>query len=149
VQLFLDKIQEKLAPFSALKSETRPDNGWVNTIRVSIKMSLRQLGERIHITPQGVKDLEKREKEGTITINRLKEVGRALDMDLVYGFISRHNSLEDMIEKRASEIAEELVLIKTSTTKLENQKKYSQEINKEILHKTYEISSKMPSYLWD
>tara|TARA_B100000795_G_scaffold269297_1_gene258248 strand:+ start:4877 stop:5341 length:465 start_codon:yes stop_codon:yes gene_type:complete len=149
VQLFLDKIQEKLAPFSALKSETRPENGWVNTIRVSIKMSLRQLGERIHITPQGVKDLEKREKEGTITINRLKEVGRALDMDLVYGFISRHNSLEDMIEKRASEIAEELVLIKTSTTKLENQKKYSQEINKEILHKTYEISSKMPSYLWD
>ncbi len=149
VQLFLDRIQEKLAPFSALKSETRPDNGWVNTIRVSIKMSLRQLGERIHITPQGVKDLEKREKEGTITINRLKEVGRALDMDLVYGFISRHNSLEDMIEKRASEIAEELVLIKTSTTKLENQKKYSQEINKEILHKTYEISSKMPSYLWD
>ena len=149
MQLFLDKIQEKLAPFSALKSETRPDNGWVNTIRVSIKMSLRQLGERIHITPQGVKDLEKREKEGAITINRLKEVGRALDMDLVYGFISRHNSLEDMIEKRASEIAEELVLIKTSTTKLENQKKYSQEINKEILHKTYEISSKMPSYLWD
>ena len=149
VQLFLDKIQEKLAPFSALKSETRPDNGWVNTIRVSIKMSLRQLGERIHITPQGVKDLEKREKEGTITINSLKEVGSALDMDLVYGFISRHNSLEDMIEKRASEIAEELVLIKTSTTKLENQKKYSQEINKEILHKTYEISSKMPSYLWD
>ena len=73
-------------------------------------MSLRQLGERLHITPQGVRDLEKREKEGAITINTLKEVGRVLDMDLVYGFISRHNSLEDMIEERAREIAEEVVL---------------------------------------
>ena len=97
VQFFLDEIQEKLNPFSVLKSEIKPDNGWVNAIRISIKMSLRQLGERLHITPQGVRDLEKREKEGAITINTLKEVGRVLDMDLVYGFISRHNSLEDMI----------------------------------------------------
>jgi len=142
VQFFLDETQDKLNPFFVLKSETKPDNGWVNAIRVSIKMSLRQLGERLHITPQGVKDLEKREKEGAITINTLKEVGRVLDMDLVYGFISRHNSLEDMIEERAREIAEEVIL-KTS------QEGSDKDIKKAIQQKTYEISSIMPSYLWD
>ena len=146
VQLFLDETQSKLNPFSILKSEIKPDNGWVNAIRVSIKMSLRQLGERLHITPQGVRDLEKREKEGAITINTLKEVGRVLDMDLVYGFISRHNSLEDMIEERAREIAEEVVL---RTIKLDNQKNSENDIKKAIQQKTYEISSKMPSNLWD
>ena len=146
VQFFLDETQGKLNPFSVLKSEIKPDNGWVNAIRVSIKMSLRQLGERLHITPQGVKDLEKREKEGAITINTLKEVGRVLDMDLVYGFISRHNSLEDMIEERAREIAEEVVL---RTIKLDNQKNSENDIKKAIQQKTYEISSKMPSNLWD
>jgi predicted DNA-binding mobile mystery protein A len=146
VQFFLDETQEKLNPFSILKSEIKPDNGWVNVIRVSIKMSLRQLGERLHITPQGVRDLEKREKEGAITINTLKEVGRVLDMDLVYGFISRHNSLEDMIEERAREIAEEVVL---RTIKLDNQKNSENDIKKAIQQKTYEISSKMPSNLWD
>jgi len=146
VQFFLDETQGKLNPFSILKSEIKPDNGWVNIIRVSIKMSLRQLGERLHITPQGVRDLEKREKEGAITINTLKEVGRVLDMDLVYGFISRHNSLEDMIEERAREIAEEVVL---RTIKLDNQKNSENDINKAIQQKTYEISSKMPSNLWD
>ena len=105
-------------------------------------MSLRQLGERLHITPQGVRDLEKREKEGAITINTLKEVGRVLDMDLVYGFISRHNSLEDMIEERAREIAE-VIILKTS------QEDSDKDIKKAIVQKTYEISSKMPSYLWD
>jgi len=146
VQFFLDETQGKLNPFSILKSEIKPDNGWVNIIRVSIKMSLRQLGERLHITPQGVRDLEKREKEGAITINTLKEVGRVLDMDLVYGFISRHNSLEDMIEERAREIAEEVVL---RTIKLDNQKNSENDIKKAIQQKTYEISSKMPSNLWD
>jgi predicted DNA-binding mobile mystery protein A len=146
VQFFLDETQGKLNPFSVLKSEIKPDNGWVNTIRVSIKMSLRQLGERLHITPQGVRDLEKREKEGAITINTLKEVGRVLDMDLVYGFISRHNSLEEMIEERAREIAEEVVL---KAIKLDNQKNSENDLKKAIQQKTYEISSKMPSNLWD
>ena len=149
IQLLLDQTQDKLIPFSVLKSEIKPDNGWVNTIRVSIKMSLRQLGERLHITPQGVKDLEKREREGGITINSLKEVGRALDMDLVYGFISRHNNLEDMIEKRAREIAEEVVLRTSKCINLVNRKNFENEVKKEITQKTYEISSKMPSYLWD
>ena len=149
VQFFLDETQGKLNPFSVLKSEIKPDNGWVNAIRVSIKMSLRQLGERLHITPQGVRDLEKREKEGAITINTLREVGRVLDMDLVYGFISRHNSLEDMIETRAREIAEEVVLKSRQTMQLDHSRKSENDIKKAIQQKTYEISSKMPSNLWD
>jgi predicted DNA-binding mobile mystery protein A len=149
VQFLLDETQGKLNPFSVLKSEIKPDNGWVNAIRVSIKMSLRQLGERLHITPQGVRDLEKREKEGAITINTLKEVGRVLDMDLVYGFISRHNSLEDMIEERAREIAEEVVLKTRQAMQLDNPGKSDNDIKKAIQQKTYEISSKMPSNLWD
>ena len=149
VQFFLDETQDKLNPFSVLKSVINPDNGWVNAIRISIKMSLRQLGERLHITPQGVRDLEKREKEGAVTINTLKEVGRVLDMDLVYGFISRHNSLEDMIEERAKEIAEEVILKTEQTMQQDNLRKSENEIKKAIQQKTYEISSKMPTNLWD
>ena len=149
VQFFLDETQDKLNPFSVLKSEIKPVNGWVNAIRVSIKMSLRQLGERLHITPQGVRDLENREKEGAITINTLREVGRVLDMDLVYGFISRHNSLEDMIEERAREIAEEVVLKTRQIVQLDYSRKSENDIKKAIQQKTYEISSKMPSNLWD
>ena len=146
IQLLLNQTQERIDSFSALKSVEKPDKGWVNTIRFSIKMSLRQLGERLHISPQGVKDLEKREESGAITLNSLKEVARALDMDLVYGFISRHNNLEAMIEERASEIAEEVVL---KTMQLDNPRRSENDIKKAIQQKIYEISSTMPSYLWD
>ena len=93
--------------------------------------------------------LEKREKEGAITINTFKEVGRVLEMDLVYGFISRHNSLEDMIEERAREIAEELVLKTRQTVQIDNSRQTEKDIKKAIQQKTFEISSKMPSNLWD
>jgi len=141
-QLLLNQTQDKINSFSVLKSVEKPDRGWVSAIRIAIKMSLRQLGERLHISPQGVRDLEKREESGAITISSLKEVARALDMDLVYGFISRHNSLEAMIEERAREIAEEVIL-KTS------QEGSEKDIKKAIEQKTYEIASKMPAYLWD
>jgi len=68
---------------------------------------------------------------------------------LVYGFISRHNSLEDMIEERAREIAEEVVLKARKTMPLDNQENSENEIKKAIQQKTYEMSSAMPSYLWD
>lgn len=148
-QFFLDQVQDKLNPYHMLRSEIKPEKGWVHSIRVSIKMSLRQLGERLHITPQGVRDLEKREKEGAITINTLKEVGRVLDMDLVYGFISRHNSLEHMIEERAREIAEEAVLSLGQSVQIGSTRRTENDIKKAIEHKTYEIASKMPSNLWD
>lgn len=148
-QLLLDKTQEKLLSFTTLKSSEHPKEGWVKTIRQSIKMSFRQLGNRLQMTPQGVRNLEKREEEGSITINSLKEVGRALEMDLVYGFISRHHNLEEMIEKRATEIATEIVNKTHQTMKLENQAISNKKIEKAIQQKTYEISSEMPSYLWD
>jgi len=47
-----------------------------------------------------------------------------------------------MIEERAREIAEEVIL-KTS------QEGSDKDIKKAIQQKTYEISSIMPSYLWD
>ena len=68
---------------------------------------------------------------------------------MVYGFISRHNTLEEMIEERASEIAEEVVIKTMQTMQLDNTRKSEVYLKKAIQHKSYEISSKMPSYLWD
>ncbi|MCK7532447.1 MAG: helix-turn-helix transcriptional regulator [Marinilabiliales bacterium] len=66
-------------------------------------MSLRQLANKMGITPQSVKEIEEREISGTISLKVLKQFGRSLGLKLVYGFIPEHESLESMIEKRALE----------------------------------------------
>src|SRR5687768_30434 len=88
----LDKKMEDLQPLKG--SMTMSSSGWLSTIRKSLNMSQRQLGTRLSITPQGVRDIEKREAEGSITLNTLKQFAEALDMQLVYGLIPKAESLE-------------------------------------------------------
>ena len=92
-QLVLDQIDKKLVSFYSLKSVVMPEKGWVNTVRTALKMSLRQLGNRMNFSAQNIKQIEEREANGTISINSLREVANAMDMKLVYGFVSKHESL--------------------------------------------------------
>ncbi|HXD94244.1 MAG TPA: helix-turn-helix domain-containing protein, partial [Bacteroidia bacterium] len=114
-----------------------------------LKMSLKQLGKRMKITMQSVSEIEKREATGTITLKTLNEAANALNMRLVYGFIPKENSLEEMIEKRAREIATEIVLRTSNTMKLEDQENSEDRINNSVKNKTEELIDTMPKYLWD
>lgn len=42
-----------------------------------------------------------------------------MDMQLVYGFVSKHESLVQMIEKRAKEVIQEVVMRTNNTMTLE------------------------------
>jgi predicted DNA-binding mobile mystery protein A len=147
--LLLQQTDKKLEAFKSLKSTVVPTKGWVNTFRTALKMSLRQLGNRLNIAPQSTKEIEVREVNGTITLNSLRDVANAMDMQLIYGFVSKHESLEQMIEKRANELANEIVMRTNNTMRLEDQQNSIERIEKAIVQKANEIKNEMPKYLWD
>ena len=148
-QLIIEQVDKKLLAFQSLTDQSIPSKGWVNTIRTALKMSLRQLGSRVNATAQHIKQLENREANGTLSINSLKEVANALDMQLVYGFVSKHQSLEQMIENRAKELATEIVMRTHNTMTLEDQQNTNERIEKAIAQKTEEIKYLMPRNLWE
>jgi predicted DNA-binding mobile mystery protein A len=148
-QLLIDQTERKLTIFRPLKTVVIPSKGWIHTLRSALKMSMRQLGNRLSISAQSIKEMEEREVNGTISLKSLNEAARALDMKLVYGFVSQHESLEEMIEQRAQEIAREIVLRTSNSMKLEDQQNSEQRIKKAIEQKTTEIKNEMPKYLWD
>ncbi|WP_291100442.1 MULTISPECIES: mobile mystery protein A [unclassified Flavobacterium] len=145
----MEQTERKLEPFRSLEAIVIPPNGWIHTIRKSLKMSLRQLGIRLSMAAQSVKEMEAREANGSISIKSLNEAARVLDMKLVYGFVSKHESLDKMIEKRAQEIAREIVLRTNNSMILEDQQNSADRIKKAIEQKTAEIKTEMPKYLWD
>jgi predicted DNA-binding mobile mystery protein A len=147
--LIIEQADRKLHAFQSLKDHVSPNKGWVNLVRIALKMSLRQLGNRVNFTAQHIKQLENREVNGTITINSLKEIALALDMQLVYGFVSKHESLEQMIENRAKELATEIVMRTHNTMTLEDQQNTNERIEKAIAQKTEEIKYLMPRNLWE
>jgi predicted DNA-binding mobile mystery protein A len=148
-KLLLHQTVKKINQLEALNQIPAPPNGWVNLIRLSLKMSLRQLGNRLGISAQSIKELEQRETNGTVTLNTLKEAADALGMKLVYGFVPKDRSLEEMIERKAYELAEEIVQRTSHTMKLEEQEVSYQRRQKAIQEKAEEIKNSMPRNLWD
>ena len=147
--LLIEQLDSKLECFKETAIVSLPENGWIKSIRTAIKMSLRQLGNRMNVSPQSIGEMENREANGTITLKSLKEMANALDMRLVYGFLPKEGSVEKMIEKKAREIAMEIVGRTHVTMTLEDQQNSNQRINKAIEQKTEEIKYEMPKYLWD
>jgi predicted DNA-binding mobile mystery protein A len=148
-RLLLEQTDKKLGSFRTLEKYPVPPTGWIHTIRTALNMSLRQLGARLKITAQSISEMEAREMNGSITLKGLKEAARALDMHLVYGFIPKEQSIERMIEKRATELATEIVMRTSTTMMLEDQENSAERLNKAIKSKTSEIKESMPKYLWD
>jgi len=147
--LITTQLDSQLQKFNSLGTLTVPSGGWIKAIRSALKMSLRQYGEKLHITSQSAKEIEEREANGSITLKGLREAANALEMKLVYGFIPREYSLEKMIEKKAQEVAREIVMQTSHSMKLEDQENSKQRIEQAIKEKADELKREMPRYLWD
>ena len=138
-----------MSGFSAAQKVVVPPTGWLKAVRVSLGMSLQQLADKLSITKQSVREIELREKEGTITLKSLRETANALDMQLVYGFVPKDGSIEKLIDRKAKELATRIVSRTSNTMKLEDQENTQQRLKKAIEERTAEIKNELPKMLWD
>jgi predicted DNA-binding mobile mystery protein A len=148
-KLQFQQLNEKMLQLAGMKHVIIPPIGWIKAIRNGIGMSMEQLGKKLSITKQGVMDIEKREKEGAITIKSMQEIAKAIDMQFVYGFVPDAGSLDQMIEMRALEMATKIVQRTSNTMKLEDQENSKERIEKAIKERAAEIINKTPKILWD
>ncbi len=148
-KLILEQLDKKLHLISNLKDFQAPLSGWVNSFRIALNMSLEQLGNKMGMTASAVKQLEKREQSGSVSLNALRRFAESLNMKLFYGFIPKSGMLSDMVQQRAIKIAKEIVLRTLTSMQLEDQGLTEERLKKAIQEKTDEIIRKMPRYLWD
>jgi predicted DNA-binding mobile mystery protein A len=145
----IEQLDRKMHEFVEIKKIIAPPIGWIKAIRTSLGMSLQQLGNKISITKQSVMDIERREQLGTISLKTLRESANALDMELVYAFVPKDGSLDALIERKAKELATEIVMRTSNTMKLEDQEVSIKRIQKAIFERTIIIKNEMPKILWD
>jgi len=148
-RLQIDQLEAKIKAFSMASKTPVPPTGWVKAIRMALGMSLQQLANKLSITKQSVQAIEQREQEGSITIKLLREVARALDMKLIYGFHPNDGSLESLIEHRAHELATKIVARTANTMQLEDQANSKKRLKKAIEERTTILNQEMPKALWD
>jgi DNA-binding transcriptional regulator YiaG len=61
-KLILDQIDRKILQLKKIEDLSIPSSGWIYAIRQALGMSLRQLGNKMGITPQSVKEIEERKR---------------------------------------------------------------------------------------
>ncbi len=142
----LDKRFSKL-PDAALADP--PFGGWVRAIRTALGMTQEQLAARMQVKKQRIQRIEEQEQEGTLKVDTLRRVANALDMQLYYGLIPKDGSLEQMIQRRAHELAREIVARSSQTMALEDQANSRERIEQAIDERTEKIVKDLPQALWD
>lgn len=148
--LAIQQLDQKFTMLRTVeKSIAVPPKGWIHAVRTSLGMSLRQMGKRLHISQQSVKEIEEREASGALTLRSLQEAARALNMRVVYGLVPINESLDNIIEQQAKTVAVSIVMRTATTMELEDQQNSPERLKKAIEEKTGEIKETLPRYLWD
>jgi predicted DNA-binding mobile mystery protein A len=148
-KLMIEQLDKKLAKYALIGKNGIPVDGWINAIRTALNISLTQFAKILKKSIPTVKSVEEREADRSITLKKLSEAADALNLDLVYGFVPRDGSLEKMIERRAYEVAKEIVMRTSHTMKLEDQENTEERLQKAIIDRADKIKNELPKYLWD
>ena len=148
-KLLIEQLDQKLANFKDAGMVLVPQKGWVNTIRTTLNMTRDQLGAKLDLTKGAIQKIEEREATGQITINKLKDVGNALNMKFIYGFIPKDGTIESLINLKAEKLARKIVLRTNQNMKLEDQGISEDKIDHSINDLANEIKREMRKSLWD
>jgi predicted DNA-binding mobile mystery protein A len=146
-KLIIEQLDRKMEACNTISAP--PAKGWLDAVRVALKMSFRQFGKSMGITAQSAEEIVKREKNGSITLKNLREAARALDMKLVYGLVPNEGTIDKMLDKQAYKVAKKIVLRSSQSMKLEDQGVNKERLEKAVREMAEEIKREMPRYLWD
>jgi len=148
-KLLIEQLDQKLYNFKEAGTVLSPQKGWINTIRTTLNMTRDQLGSKLNLTKGAIQKIEEREATGQITIHKLRDVGKALNMQFVYGFVPKDGTIENLINLKAEKLARKIVLRTNQNMKLEDQGISHNKINDSIIDLANEIKREMRKSLWD
>ena len=136
-------------------THSRPNEGWLLTMRKAIGMSAPQLARRLGVTRAAIYQAERKELAGEITIRQMEKISRAMGGKLVYAIIpdlpgnSDFASIEDIIRIRAQSKARAIVARANTHMSLENQALGDVQNQLEINRLAEQLIHETPPDFWD
>jgi predicted DNA-binding mobile mystery protein A len=115
LDLKFSKTREALQSVAAA-----PHAGWVRAIRDALGMSAADLAARMNVVESTVLRLEAAERTGRVQLDSLWRAANALDCDLVYVLVPRHQ-LDRQVNQQARRRAEQTLGRVQHTMVLEDQ----------------------------
>jgi predicted DNA-binding mobile mystery protein A len=119
-KLMRSQVQESLNDFSDLAQKSVPRQGWIRTLREALGMSSYALAKRMGCTRSNIAKLEKREAQGTITLEALTQAAQAMNCKLVYCLVPLE-PLDQQLHNQARIVAQHQMRAINQSMELEQQ----------------------------
>ncbi len=147
--LSVHQLDDQIRQFVNGQRFDRIPQGWIRSSRTAIGMTLKQLATRLGFSVPAAKNFEMREVEEAITLASLRKIANAMEMDLVYYFKPKQDSLDDLLQIRAELKAKVLMERSNQAMLLENQEADNKNKSREYDRLITEIRNQKLSSLWD
>lgn len=144
-KLIRRQVSKKLEEIRVVSEKVIGIKSWSKYVREALGMSVSQLAKRLGLRQSSVSELEKREIEGRVSLNKLREMANAMECDLVYSFVPR-KPIEQIVFDQAKQKSLKSIELSDTHMVLEDQK-VSTDLEKRLEDL---IEDKIYSkYLWD
>lgn len=146
-RIFVDK---KINKIKGLDSNFEWPTGWLKGIRESLGLSAKKLEARLKLPSGSVIRTEQREIDKTVTLATLESFANAMECKLVYALIPRgHQSLEEIVEKRAKKLAKAILADISHSMKIEAQEVDQKISEQEQTKLAMDLVEKLDRRLWE
>ncbi|MFN9476521.1 helix-turn-helix domain-containing protein [Acidovorax sp.] len=95
----LVELDCQLREFAVLRNSPAPRSGWIKAVRLALGMTAPALARRINISPQGLRQLEQSEVDGSISLNTLSRIAAGLDCEVRYVLIPRTSLVDQLLNR--------------------------------------------------
>lgn len=128
-----------------------PPSGWIRAVRGALGMSSRQLAKFMGTNHSGVVAIEKREVNGKASLETLQKAAKAMGCRLIYAIIPNelNRSLDEILEKRAMQIAKSIYGRLEHSMRLERQGSSNEEGHEQIQKLASELKTSLDPRLWN
>jgi predicted DNA-binding mobile mystery protein A len=141
----LDAALDALKPLAAV---ARPLPGWVATLRRTLGMNTRQLGERMGGSASSVSRIEKGEITGKVTLEAMSRAAEAMDCRFVYALIP-NDTLESFVRRAATAGVADRAEYVNHHMALEDQMLDDERLTQIIQDQASELIVRAPHLIWD
>lgn len=115
------QLTDVLRKYPLPRDANPPRGGWIRAVRHVLGMTQAQLGARLDVSPQAVREYELAEAKRRITLDSLDRAARAMGCRLVYALVPESGSMDAVRERRAREVADQLLRTAAHSMNLEAQ----------------------------
>lgn len=133
---------------AAASSLTRPNEGWLRTVRKALGLSGAQLARRMGVTRARIAAAEEAELDGGVTLKSMQSIAEAMGCRFVYAIVPP-GTIEDVVAAQARKKANAIVGTASTHMALESQTLPDDKIAQEVNRLARDLAHEMPRDLWD